>query len=163
MDMLVRLKTLLPLIVVCSGCYSYAPTTLDAVPEGAQVRAIITTERQAALRSQIGMNDDTVAGEVVEKRSDRLLLSVRTASTADGLGNRSLYQRVEIPQQDVLRVDVRKVSPAKTAGIVAVTSGGVVLLLNQVLGEQNPGDSDGGGGGPPESVTGWLPRVPTVP
>jgi hypothetical protein len=161
--MLVRLKTLLPLVVVSSGCYSYQPTTLDAVPEGAQVRALLTLERQAALRNLVGIKDNAVTGQVVEKRSDRLLLSVRTASTADGFGNRSLYQRIEIPQADVLRVDERQVSPAKTAGIAAVASGGLVVLLTQVLGGESQSGAGNGGGATSESVTGWLPRLPVVP
>ncbi len=157
--MRLKVRILLPLIVSSWGCYSYVPTTVDAVPEGAQVRALVTVERQAALRDQVGLNDDAVEGQVVERRSDRLLLSVRTASTAEEFGSRSLYQRVEIPQADVLRVDARQVSPLKTAGIVAVASGGIVVLLLEVLGGESVSGSGNGGGGGQDRLTGW-PLIP---
>jgi hypothetical protein len=161
--MRLKVRILLPLIVSSLGCYSYAPTTVDAVPEGAEVRALVTLERQAALRDQVGLNEEAVKGRVVEKRPDRLLLSVRTASTAEEFGSRSLYQRVEIPQADVLRVDAREVSPLKTAGIVAVTSGGIVVILLEVLGGESVSGGGNGGDGGQDRVTGWLPSVPVLP
>lgn len=162
--MQLKVRMLLPLIVSSWGCYAYVPTTVDAVSEGSHVRAVITTERQEALRGEIGIIESPMAGQVIQKRSDRLLLSVRAASTDAEFGSRSLYQRVEIPDEDVLRVDERQVSPAKTAGIVAVTSGGAVVLMAVVFGgESVAGSGSGGGGLPPESVTGWLPRLPVVP
>lgn len=137
------------------GCYTYAPVTLDAVPVGAEVRALLSTEAELALRDSLGMNLHPVQGTLVDREQGRLLLSVRAGVGARELGSQVLYQRVGVAPQDVLRVDVRRLQPTKTVALAVAIAGVATLVTLGAFGKLNPGGSGGGGGGPPEQLRNW--------
>jgi hypothetical protein len=132
------------------GCYTYVPATLDAVPVGTEVRALLSTEAELALRDSLGVEFRPLHGTLVERHDGRLLLSVRTGIGARELGSQLLYQRIGVTPQDVLRVDVRRLQRTKTVAFaVAIAAAATVVTLG-ALGKLNPGSPGGGGGGPPE-------------
>jgi hypothetical protein len=132
------------------GCYTYVPATLEAVPVGTEVRALLSTEKELALRDSLGVELHPLHGTLVERQGARLLLSVRTATGSRELGSQPLYQRVGVTPQDVLRVDVRRLHRTKTAAFaLAVASAGALIAVATVA-ILRPGSPGGGGGGPPE-------------
>jgi hypothetical protein len=137
------------------GCYTYAPVTLDAVPVGSEVRALLSTEAELALRDSLGTELHPLQGTLVDRQPGRLLLSVRTGVGARELGSQVLYQRVGVTPQDVLRVDVRRLQRTKTVALGVAIAGVATLVTLGALGKLNPGRPDGGGGGPPERLQGW--------
>ncbi|HEY3280203.1 MAG TPA: hypothetical protein VGJ83_06800 [Gemmatimonadales bacterium] len=132
------------------GCYTYVPATLDAVPVGTEVRALLSTEAELALRDSLGVELRPLRGTLVDRQNGRLLLSVRTATGARELGSQLLYQRIGVTPQDVLRVDVRRLQRTKTVALAVAIAGVATLATLGALGKLNPGGSTGGGGGPPD-------------
>ncbi len=148
-------------VAISPGCYKYIPATIDTTPEGAHVQALLSTEGQIALRERLRVNLRTVDGEFLEARGDTVLLSVRTTTLRDDFGNRSLYQRVDLPRSHILRIDQRQFDAIRTGGLVAVLAGGAVLLVAQVFGERNPGQVEPPDGGPDDRRAIWsLLRIP---
>jgi hypothetical protein len=148
---------------VLAGCYTYAPATLETVPAGAKVRALLSTEAQVDLRDRVGIDARELEGSLVERDESKILLAVRVPPPATGFSTgEAVFQRIDIARQDVLRVDVRKVDGPRTAlfigGIAAAATAGVAAALQG----SNPGDPGGNGPGPEESRHRWFLRVPVV-
>jgi len=132
------------------GCYTYVPATLEVVPVGTEVRALLSTEKEVALRDSLGVDLHPLHGTLVDRQGARLLLSVRTAIGSRELGSQPLYQRVGVTPQDVLRVDVRRLNRTKTAAFALAVAGAGALLAVATVAILRPGSPGGGGGGPPE-------------
>jgi hypothetical protein len=137
------------------GCYTYAPATLDAVPMGAEVQALLSTEAEAGLHDSLGITLRPLHGTLVEREQGRVLFAVRTAVGSPTFGSQPLYQRIGVAPRDVLRVDVRRLHRGKTAALVTSVALAATLATLAALGKLNPGGSGGGGGGPPEQLRGW--------
>ena len=137
------------------GCYTYVPATLDVVPVGARVRALISTEAELRLRDSLGLDLRALNGTLVERDDARLLFEVRTASGSRTFGGQPLYQRIALPPADVLRVDVRQVNRLRTGVLVAGLAGAAALIVAGAIGVLRPGTPDQGGGGPPELRRPW--------
>jgi hypothetical protein len=142
-------------VLLSFGCYTYAPATVDVVPVGAQVRALLSTEAEVALRDSLGVDLHPLQGTLVDREEGRLLLSVRTGVGSRELGSQVLYQRVAVTPQSVVRVDVRRLQRSKTVAFVIGVASAAALVTLAALGKLNPGGSDGGGGGPPEQLRNW--------
>jgi len=132
------------------GCYTYVPATLEAVPVGTEVRALLSTEKELALRDSLGVELHPLHGTLVDRQDGRLLLSVRTGIGSRELGSQLLYQRVGVTPQDVLRVDVRRLQRTKTVAFAFALAAAGTLLAITTVAILRPGTPGGGGGGPPE-------------
>ena len=132
------------------GCYHYVPAALDTVPLGTEVRALMSTEREVALRDSLGVNLHPLHGTLVEREEGRVLLAVRTAVGSPAFGSQPLYQHIGLTPQDVLRVDVRRLQRGKTTTLALAVASVATLVTLRLLGKLNPGSPGGGGGGPPE-------------
>jgi hypothetical protein len=132
------------------GCYRYAPATLETVPLGTEVRALVSTERELALRDSLGLSVHPLHGTLVEREAGRVLLAVRTAVGSPAFGSQPLYQHVGLTPQDVLRVDVRRLQRGKTTALALAVASAATLVTLGLLGKLNPGSPGAGGGGPPE-------------
>lgn len=137
------------------GCYSYVPSTMNAVPVGARVRALLSTEAEVALHDSLGLELRSLNGTLVERQDSRLLFQVRTASGAAAFGSRPLNQRIAVSEQDVLRVDVRRMSRLKTGALIAALVGAAAVVAIEGFGLLKPGTPQPPPTGPPEQVRGW--------
>lgn len=148
-------------MMLSTGCFGYVPATLDSVPVGAHVRAMLSTEGQIILRDRIGIDAQVLQGELLENGRDTVLLAVRSSTISDEFGGqRPLFQRIDIPTSHILRVDLRRVDPVRTGALVGATAGGAVLVIIQAFGDRNPGQIDPNGGGPDERISSWISRLP---
>ncbi len=129
------------------GCHSYVPTTAPEAPLGSEVRALLSTEAQLALEDRLGMERRSVTGRI---------LLVRTA----GAGSGSLYQRLDIAERDVLRLDLRRQHNGRTFGLVVGLVGAATALTILLTGDVDSGSPLPGEPSPPERVTGWWSSVP---
>lgn len=143
------------------GCYKYVPTTLSAVPDGANIRAVLSTDAQQDLRSRAGMNVELLEGKLLERNGEQVMISVRSvgaSSTFDG--NHTLYQVIDVPSQGVVRVDVRQVDRFRTYGLIGVAAGAAAFMVAQAFGGGEPGSPEPPNGEPPERIQGVLFRLP---
>jgi len=131
------------------GCYAYVPATLDVVPVGAEVRALLSTDAELALRDSLGVELRPLHGTLVDRQNDRLLLSVRTGVGSRALGWQPLYQRIGVTPRDVVRVDIRRLQRSKTVAVALAIAGAAAFLAVEGIKVLRPG-SPGGGGGAPE-------------
>ncbi len=150
------------IVVVASqlGCYMYAPATLETIPTGAHVRALITPEAERQLLATFGVQQGRVlSGDLEGREGDQIALLVPSVPMGSGPGSRPLYQQVTLPAADVMRVDVRRVDALRTGVLVA----GAAAVMAGVVWETLGGGLFGGappGDGPPESLRGWVFRIP---
>jgi hypothetical protein len=148
-------RTALAAIFVVSGCYRYVPTTIDAVPVGARVRALLSTETQLVLHDSLGLDFRGLNGTVVGRQDDRVLFQVRTASGSSAFGARPLYQRIAVSPQDVRRVDVRRVHGFKTGALVAAIAAAATIMTIEAWAGRNSGRPESPNGGPSERYGRW--------
>ena len=141
--------------VVLAGCYQYVPRSLDAMPIGARVRAQLSSEAELAFRDSLGIDARVVKGTLVDRNPQRVLLEVRTASGAPAFGERSLYQRVAVTPQDVLRVEFRELNRGKTSVLAVAMAGVAAFVIVELVGRNRPGAPDPSGGPPPERRVRW--------
>jgi hypothetical protein len=147
-------------VLVCAagtlaGCYAYRPATWQALPPGTEIRGLLSTEARVGLEERLHRRFDQIDGRLVERNGDSVLVDVRWLSTTDG---RPLYQRVVLSEQDVLRVDVKRLDKLRTVALVA---GLVTIAIASVAtGFWSTGGDDGGGGGPNEAPPAPDPRGP---
>jgi hypothetical protein len=143
------MRTALAAIFVV-GCYRYVPTSIEAVPVGARVRALISTETQLVLRDSLGLDLRGLDGTLVGREDHRVLLQVRAAWGSTAFGAKPLYQRITVSPLDVLRVDVRRVHGLKTGALVAALAAAATVLTIEAIRRGNPGTPGPPGGGRPE-------------
>lgn len=142
------------------GCYTYAPATLETVPIGTHVRALITVEAERQLLATFGVQQGRILSAGLEGREgDRIALLVPSVPIGFGPGSRPLYQQITLAPADILRVDARRLDVVRTGVLVAGGAVAMVALVWETLGGgifsgTNPGD------GPPESVRGWALKIP---
>ncbi len=140
------------------SCYTYAPATIETVPLGASVQGLLSTEAQLALRDSLGIGLGPIRGTLLERNGDRVLMAVRSVGTGPAPGAQTLYQRIEVAQRDVLRVDVRRIDKARTVLLAT----GALLVATAIVVEGFGGGffgGDDGGGGPPEAPPVYPLRV----
>lgn len=142
--------------LLCCACYTYRPTAWEIAPAGGQVRGLLSTEARIRLEDSLRLRVDRLEGALVERNRDRALFEVRAARDEYG---RPLYQRIELAQKDVLRMEVKRLDTFRTAalaaGVAAVTVAVIVFRASN-----NPGEPNGGPPPPPEAPPVWLFRIP---
>jgi hypothetical protein len=160
-----RILLLCVAAVLSLGCYRYVPLELETAPVGTRVRAVLTTEGRIGVRMRAGLIVESLNATLLQKGADTLLFAVRWLGPWSDFGSRiTVERRVEVPREDIMRIDRRELDKAKTysliGGIVAAGAVGTYLLFR----EKEPG---GGPLVPPkepfESVTGVLVRLPLLP
>jgi len=131
------------------GCYKYARVPIEAAPVGADVRLIVNRAGVPQLASVT--DDDDVAPSVTGKLAGReggaLLLRVPVTSVQQpGQSSLDLAQMLEIPQDEVLSLELQRIDPIRTGlflgGVVA--AGGFVLY--KIINAYGSDSGDGGDG-----------------
>lgn len=143
-----------------AACHTYVPASPESVPEGAEVRALLSTESQTRLLQVSGMDLRELHGTLLRKRSDRLLFEVRVPDAMNTLTGRPLYQRLDVAPADLLRIEQRRVDALRTGLFIGAAAGAAALLTVLALSDQNPGDPSNGPPPPPEARVPWLVSPP---
>lgn len=150
-------------VVVTSSCYHYVPATLETVPEGSRLRALLTPEAQQRLQERYRVDADPLEGTVLSRDGDRLSFFVPSPPTGTAFGAQEvLYQQVDVARGDILRVDVRRLDAFRTATLIGVGAAAATLVILESRSGFLFGDGGDGGNVPPESVRGPLITIPVV-
>lgn len=142
------------------GCYRFEPGTVDAVPQGSTIRAVLSPTATDRLRERHGIEGRQLDGRVVAANGEALSLWVASVPLSTEFGVRTLYQQVDIPKADVLRVDLRRLDTGKTAMVVVGGAAALAIVGRAMLLGGGKGARPGTGPGPSESVRGWLVVFP---
>ena len=122
MSMLKRSLFLCPLLV---GCYSYAPIDPAAAPVGTEVRAHISgaaSDRIAPIIQQF--NQRVLTGKIDENNAGAMTLEIQTGAVLNtGSAVAPLMQRVPLDRGEVVQLETRQISAARTATLMAWSRG----------------------------------------
>lgn len=148
-----RLLLLIACLTSLSGCYTYQRSSAAEIGPGQDVRVRVS----GAFADSIGpilLTSDArvVEGAVVDRDDGALMLEVPVTSQLQGIRMESLRQRIQVPTDELVDVEVKELSKLRTYGTLGLIVGaGVALVIAQLSGDSG-GGSTGGGGGPVESV-----------
>jgi hypothetical protein len=136
-----------------SGCITYVPAEIEAVPENARVRATLTDEGKQALYRRTGLDRETINGRLVERRGNSVVFSVRSVFASQSEAMSDLVQHIDVPRDDIGRLDLKEVDGPKTTLLIAGSTGVVAATaLLAMRSGQASSTPDGNGGGPDESI-----------
>lgn len=141
------------LAIVClqllstTGCYTFRPASADEIGVGEDVRLRITGEFSDSLAPLLGRSDARVVeGEVVMDEPSSVMLQVPVNRQMAGMRLETFNQRVEIPENAFVDVEIRELSKPRTIGtIAAVTGAAAVIVITQFAGDNGGGDLPGTG------------------
>jgi len=145
-----------------AGCYTYVATSLDALPEGAQVRVEVTGETASRLADALAADQTSIEGRVQAYQDDALLLDVVTVSHQVGFRYEPLHQTIRLATADATLVQRKLLDRGRTAvavGVAAVAAGAIAwtALSGKVGGSERPP----GTGGPADARRApFLIRIP---
>jgi len=115
-----------------AACYSYTTVPIDSVPVQSAVRVRISGTLSDSLSQQLGRDEDhVVEGELVERRSDAILLALPNSLVAPDGSLTPTYQRVMLPQSGISDIEIRKLNRWKTGGLVALAASVVGYIAVQ--------------------------------
>lgn len=126
--------------VLSTGCFTYVPTEVGAVPPGDQVRLFLTREGVDAV-NQGGIEDalsavsePVLSGEFVRRTDADLFLRVPTVRRQVGFHTAQLGQDVRVPASEIVQIERQQLNKAGTGlligGAAAAITGLIVFILN---------------------------------
>ncbi len=162
--MAVRARLLLVLVMASQlACYTYVPATLEMLPQGARVRALVTSEAERRLLVTYGVQQgNTLSGDLVGREDDQVSLLVASVPIGTGLGTRPLYQQVQVFRADILRMDVRRVDKVRSGVALVLAAGVTAVAAYQALKGERTVVTPPPPPPPPERRGGWRVQIPLV-
>lgn len=130
---------------VLNGCFSYVPAAVDP-PAPSRVRVLLTRPMDVRLSNVTANNVAVAEGEMVSATRDTLTISALWVRAGTGYEFPGVGETVRIPREQVGRVETRRFSAARSAGLT-ILSVGLGALLFAGVGKLT-GSGDGGGGRP---------------
>ncbi len=132
------------------GCYRYVPTTLELVPPGSEVRALLSTEGQVAMLNGVGMDARSILGTLEAHEGETVRFAVVAPFAISRPGAPPELVRFDLSPRDVLRIEVKHLDRQKTtflAGALLATTGAIAIMIAKGVG--TGGSPPGPGGIPP--------------
>ena len=132
-------KLLVLCLLVLTGCYTYAPARGAPFARGMAVRAQLSTPMDFRLTELTANNVVSVTGEVVRQESDTVVISAQWLRAQSGYQFPAAGETITIPADHLADLERRRISPIRSAAIVAAGAVAGVLFVAVFEG--------GGGGG----------------
>lgn len=107
----------------CLGCYSYVPSSLDVVPSGSEVRALLSTEGQTAILHGVGIDARSIVGTLEANDGAAVHFAVPAPFAMTRPGAPVEYVRFALPPRDILRLEVRRFDGLKTGVLIGALTG----------------------------------------
>jgi hypothetical protein len=136
------------LLLLISGCFSYAPYEQPAPKPGDHVTADLTPAGSEHMARWVGPDVGSVNGEVLSADGGDMLLSVRSTTNYRDITTSWQGEQVRIPLGDVDRMLTKKFSIGRTL-LATGAAVGVALLGAKVLTGGSSGATTGSSGGGP--------------
>lgn len=141
------------LVLLLPGCYSFAPTAMEEVRTGENLRLFLSSDAPPSLREALSntLSPDmqSLEGKLIERDDGSLLLLVPSVVEESAAGLRTFHQRVSVPERVVARIERKRLDALETGVLVAAGAviGGVVIATQvggggpRVPGENGPRDA----------------------
>ena len=105
---------------LAAGCYTHRAVPLEQVPVGAPVRVRITPAEAARVGAILGREERVLEGQLLSKNSGSgVIVAVGTTVGTDATGVGPLHQRLTIPREGLVELELRQLDKLRTAGAVA--------------------------------------------
>ena len=149
-------------LTLAGGCYSYRVVPVNEVAPGQDVRVRISAAEAARLGELIDRSDRSIDGRLLENTDGQVVLGVSsvaqtTALTAVQDPSGRLFQRIVVPREGLLELEVRTLNRTHTAivvGLLAAVSGTVAYTQ---FTHQSAVNEKGKGGGQEIRIPFTLP------
>jgi hypothetical protein len=131
------------------GCYKYTRVPIEAAPVGADVRLIVN---RAGVPQLSGMADSddvapSVTGQLAGREGGALRLRVPLTSVQQpGQSSLDLAQMLEIPQDQVLSLELQRIDPVRTGLLVGGGVAAAAFVLYKIIDAYGSDGGDGGDG-----------------
>lgn len=136
------ISSVLLLCLGLNGCFAYMPSRGGALRQGQGVRAWLNAPMDVRLAEVTANNVSEIEGEVVRADSAVLVLSARMIRSSSGYEQLGANATVQIPRANVARLEERRISVLRSAGLV-----GIAVALTVVTAAANLGSGAKGGDG----------------
>lgn len=143
-------RLLLATVLATAGCQTFQPISYDQVAPGERVRARVNSAWADSLDALLQRDGRVVEGTVVDKPGGSLLLEVPVQNELRGMEFQTLSQRVLIPREGFVELELRELDRGRTVGVVALAGAAVGIFVAQQLTKDTGGNRLPGGGGPSE-------------
>jgi hypothetical protein len=141
--------SVLLLLATTSACYRYAPLLGELPAPGEEVRLRLAGPAAAELSDRVGRPIRSVEGSVLAAGPDSLQVDVGWGAIYAGTVFEGRRDTLRFGVDQVLEVDRKEFSRARTAGITAALAAVVVVLFRSISGGGGGTGGDPGGGTPP--------------
>ena len=127
-------------VVLFSGCFSYVPAEIGAVPPGEQVRLFLTRECVEAV-NQDGVEEafsavaePILSGEFGRRTDADFYLRIPTARRQIGFHSAQLGQDIRVPASEIVQIERQQLNMVETGllvgGAAAAITGLIVFILD---------------------------------
>jgi len=146
-------------LLVSGGCYHYVPAVMDAVPPGADVRALLSGDGIEAMRGTFGPDVTSVKGPLVSWNEGGMGLLAELFVQREGFPGTTMTETIQLLPHHVARVELRELDGLRTAGFSAALVGAaaVALIAPGLIGGSTEDSGEGGGPDPEAAI---LFRIP---
>lgn len=122
------LRAVAAVAFLSSGCYFHRPIVGTPEPN-TDVTVTLTNDASNGTSNALGPDARALDGRVVTSARDTIVVAVRRMRRAGGRVEQWKSEHVALPSRDLARVEQRRFAPLPTAGVVAVTVTGLVLVV----------------------------------
>lgn len=128
----VGLWLMFPLLL--AGCFSYAPIPEDGVTPESEIRVRLSATASDQLSTTTGRSVRTLEGRVVALPADSIRLDVSWGAVYAGTPFEGRRDTLSLHRSQVLEVEERQFSRARTGVVAGGLAAGVLLLLRSLTG-----------------------------
>ena len=153
MSQILRGAALATSVLLSSGCFTYIPVEIDAVPPGEDVRVLISREAMSRLRETDdqglpGAGVPMVRGRMVRHDPTGIAIRIPIANRQVGFLQAPIDRQVSIPSDGVVQIELREFHKGRTGlaigTAVALVASVVFFTLDDarmaIPQEPNPGN-----------------------
>lgn len=137
---------LVGVLCLVSGCYRYEPLTTASPAPGTYLSVTLSDAGSAALARSLGPDALVVHGRYLDGDAQSLRISVSSVETKGGVALSWQGEPVVLPADAVASLDTRRLAKGRTALLVGVGAGGLVVttVAFSLFGDSSPLGLGGG-------------------
>ena len=140
-------------VLATAGCHTFQPAGVSDLEPGHAVRARVTGAFSDSLSQILGRDDTRVIdGVVVEERASSTLIDVPAVTSLRGIRLETLSQRVEVPNEEILEIEIKVLDRGRTLAVAGVAGLVVGAFVVRQLNRNAGGGQLPGTGGPQDAI-----------